>query len=65
MKAQTRSSDHPLIKAINEKMADFKKSQRALWDRIKPARARCVSMTGTKKGGISCDFSQNWKKKTD
>ena len=30
MKAQTRSPDHPLIKAVNEKMADLKKSQRAL-----------------------------------
>ena len=32
---------------------------------VTPTGARCVSMTGTKKGGLSCDFSRNWKKKTD
>jgi hypothetical protein len=48
MKAQTRSSDHPLIKAVNDKMADLKKSQRALWDQIKPARARAKTLIDLK-----------------
>ncbi|MAH82982.1 MAG: hypothetical protein CBB68_00500 [Rhodospirillaceae bacterium TMED8] len=29
---------------------------------VTPTGARCVSMTGTKKGGLSCDFSQDWTK---
>ena len=27
---------------------------------VTPTGARCVSMTGTKKGGLSCDFSKDW-----
>jgi len=30
---------------------------------VTPTGARCVSMTGTQKGGLSCDFSKNWTKK--
>ena len=30
---------------------------------VTPAGARCVSMTGTKKGGLSCDFSKDWTKR--
>ena len=30
---------------------------------VTPTGARCVSMTGTQKGGLSCDFSRNWTKK--
>ena len=29
---------------------------------VTPTGARCVSMTGTKKGGLSCDFSKDWTK---
>ena len=32
---------------------------------VTPTGARCVTMTGTQKGGLSCDFSRNWTKKTD
>ena len=31
---------------------------------VTPTGARCVSMTGTKKGGLSCDFSKDWTKQT-
>jgi len=27
---------------------------------VTPRGARCVSMTGTQKGGLSCDFSKDW-----
>ena len=27
---------------------------------VTPTGARCASMTGTKKGGLSCDFSKDW-----
>ena len=30
---------------------------------VTPTGARCVSMTGTKKGGLSCDFSKDWTKR--
>ena len=30
---------------------------------VTPTGARCVSMTGTKKGGLSCDFSKDWAKR--
>ena len=29
---------------------------------VTPTGARCVSMTGTQKGGLSCDFSKDWTK---
>jgi hypothetical protein len=29
---------------------------------VTPTGARCVSMTGTQKGGLSCDFSKDWAK---
>lgn len=29
---------------------------------ITPSGARCVAMTGTEKGGLSCDFSKDWNK---
>jgi len=32
---------------------------------VTPTGARCVSMTGTQKGGLSCDFSRNWTKKSN
>ena len=32
---------------------------------VTPTGARCVSMTGTQKGGLSCDFSKNWTKRGD
>ena len=32
---------------------------------VTPTGARCVSMTGTKKGGLSCDFSKDWTKRKD
>ena len=32
---------------------------------VTPTGARCVSMTGTKKGGLSCDFTKDWTKKED
>ena len=32
---------------------------------VTPTGARCVSMTGTQKGGLSCDFTQDWTKKED
>jgi hypothetical protein len=32
---------------------------------VTPTGARCVSMTGTKKGGLSCDFSKDWTKSKD
>ena len=30
---------------------------------VTPTGARCVSMTGTQKGGLSCDFSEDWTKR--
>ena len=30
---------------------------------VTPTGARCVSMTGTKKGGLSCDFTKDWTKR--
>lgn len=30
---------------------------------VTPTGARCVSMTGTQKGGLSCDFSKDWTRK--
>ena len=30
---------------------------------ITPTGARCVSITATKKGGLSCDFSKDWTKR--
>jgi hypothetical protein len=27
---------------------------------VTPTGARCVAMTGTQKGGLSCDFSKDW-----
>lgn len=32
---------------------------------VTPTGARCVSMTGTQKGGLSCDFSKDWTKKQE
>ena len=32
---------------------------------VTPTGARCVSMTGTQKGGLSCDFTKDWTKKED
>ena len=32
---------------------------------ITPTGARCVSMTGTEKGGLSCDFTKDWTKRED
>lgn len=32
---------------------------------VTPTGARCVSMTGTQKGGLSCDFSKDWTKRED
>ena len=29
---------------------------------VSPTGARCVSMTGTQKGGLSCDFTKDWTK---
>ena len=40
MKAQTRSSDHPLIKAVNDEIDILFGKRRDLWDAIKPARKR-------------------------
>jgi len=31
---------------------------------VTPTGARCVSMTGTQKGGLSCDFSKDWTRKS-
>ena len=30
---------------------------------VTPTGARCVSMTGTEKGGLSCDFTKDWTKR--
>ena len=32
---------------------------------VTPTGARCVSITGTKKGGLSCDFSKDWAKRNN
>jgi hypothetical protein len=32
---------------------------------VTPTGARCVSMTGTEKGGLSCDFTKDWTKRED
>ena len=32
---------------------------------VTPTGARCVSMTGAEKGGLSCDFSKDWTKRKD
>jgi hypothetical protein len=32
---------------------------------VTPTGARCVSMTGTKKGGLSCDFTKDWTQRKD
>jgi hypothetical protein len=32
---------------------------------VTPTGARCVSMTGTQKGGLSCDFTKDWTKRED
>ena len=32
---------------------------------VTPTGARCISMTGSEKGGLSCDFSKNWTKGED
>ena len=32
---------------------------------VTPTGARCVSMTGTQKGGVSCDFTKDWTKRDD
>jgi hypothetical protein len=32
---------------------------------VTPTGVRCVSMTGSEKGGLSCDFTKNWTKKED
>jgi hypothetical protein len=32
---------------------------------VTPTGARCVSMTGTQKGGLSCDFSKDWTKRQE
>lgn len=32
---------------------------------VTPTGARCVSMTGTQKGGLSCDFSKDWAQRED
>lgn len=40
MKAQTRSSEHPLIAAENEKIAAHKEQRKELWERIKKPRQR-------------------------
>ena len=48
MKAQTRSSSHPLIEAVNEKISKLKAERKELWDLIKPARKRAISLTDEK-----------------
>lgn len=32
---------------------------------VTPTGARCISMTGSEKGGLSCDFTKNWTKGED
>ena len=32
---------------------------------VTPTGARCVTMTGTQKGGLSCDFTKDWTKRED
>ena len=32
---------------------------------VTPTGARCVSMTGTQKGGLSCDFTKDWTERED
>ena len=40
MKARTRSSSDPLIKAANDKISGLRAERKGLWDQIKPARKR-------------------------
>ncbi len=32
---------------------------------VTPTGARCVSMTGTQKGGLSCDVTKEWTKREE
>ena len=48
MKARTRSSDHPLIKASNDKITILFKERKELWDTIKPARKRATDLIDKK-----------------
>ena len=44
IKAQTRSSDHPLIKAVNDKISILKKERGDLWVEIKAPRTRATKL---------------------
>ena len=48
MKARTRSSSDPLIKAANDKISGLRAERKGLWDQIKPARKRATDLVDQK-----------------
>ena len=48
MKARSRSSSEPLIKAANEKITDLQSQRRKLWTQINPVRKRATKLIDTK-----------------
>ncbi len=48
MKAGTRSSSDPLIKAANDKIGGLRAERKDLWDKIKPARKRATGLIDKK-----------------
>jgi transposase len=48
MKARTRSSSNPLIKAANDKISGLRAERKGLWDQIKPARKRATDLIDKK-----------------
>ena len=59
MKAQTRSTDDPLIKAANKKIDALFKERRELWDAIKPARQVADGLIDTK--SLNAAFNEQVK----
>jgi len=48
MKARSRSSSEPLIKAANEKITDLQAQRKKLWTQINPVRKRATKLIDTK-----------------
>lgn len=48
VKARSRSSSGPLIKAANEKITDLQSQRRKLWTQINPVRKRATKLIDTK-----------------